>query len=49
MIYVIMHGRLGNQMFQYAFAKKIQKNRTDDISIYFGRVNKNNGIGRAHV
>lgn len=37
-----MHGRLGNQMFQYAFAKKIQKNRTDDISIYFGRVNKNN-------
>lgn len=38
-----MHGRLGNQMFQYAFAKKIQINRSDDISIYFGRVNQNNG------
>lgn len=40
MIYVIMHGRLGNQMFQFAFAKKIQKMRDDKISVYFGRVKK---------
>lgn len=38
-----MHGRLGNQFFQYAFAKKIQKIRTgDNISIYFGRVSRQN-------
>lgn len=39
MIYVIMHGRLGNQMFQYAFAKKIQEARSDDLIFYFGKVN----------
>lgn len=43
MIYIIMHGRLGNQMFQYAFAKKIQESRNDKISIYFGRVNRIGG------
>ena len=43
MIYVIMHGRLGNQFFQYAFAKKMQSLRTnDEIAIYFGRVQKRN-------
>lgn len=41
MIYVIMHGRLGNQMFQYAFARRLEKRRHDGISLYFGRVEKN--------
>lgn len=35
MIYIIMHGRMGNQFFQYSFAKLLQQHRTDGISIYF--------------
>ena len=37
-----MHGRSGNQFFQYALAKKIQALRDDKLSIYFGRVTKGN-------
>lgn len=41
MIYLKICGRLGNQMFQYAFAKKIQLlNRNDKIAIDFGDVDK---------
>lgn len=37
-----MHGRLGNQFFQYAFAKVLQNNRNDNLAICFEKVKKNN-------
>lgn len=43
MIYVIMHGRMGNQFFQYSFAKILQQHRTDGISIYFKDAHGHNG------
>ena len=35
MIYLDMHGRLGNQMFQYAFARWLQMKTGQDITIGF--------------
>jgi len=35
MIYLEVHGRLGNQLFQYAFARKLQIERQDKLTINF--------------
>ena len=47
MIYLEMAGRLGNQMFRYAFAKRIQELSNKQLIIDFKRVydsgNKNEG------
>ena len=38
MIYLEMHGRLGNQMFQYAAAKALQIETNQSIGISFRKV-----------
>lgn len=38
MIYVEMHGRLGNQLFQYAAARSLQIKTNQDICISFNKV-----------
>ena len=42
MIYVDMCGRLGNQMFQYAMARRIQVETGDEIAISSYTVAKDN-------
>lgn len=42
MIYISIGGRLGNQMFQYAFARQLHKHNPDEILIYnFDEVHRN--------
>ena len=43
MIKVKMNGRLGNQMFQYAFARHLQEKNGQDLFFDFSEVVKNNG------
>ena len=38
MIYLKMHGRLGNQFFQYAYAATLAAQRKDDIVIDFSEI-----------
>lgn len=38
MIYIKMHGRLGNQFFQYAYARILAKKRQDTIAIDFTNI-----------
>lgn len=38
MIYLVMCGRLGNQLFQYSFARRIQMETGQDLSIDFTAV-----------
>lgn len=47
MIYVQVHGRLGNQMFQYAFARWLQLNIDEPIVMNFSKVSsrENDGNG----
>lgn len=45
MIYVNMHGQLGNQMFQYAFARSIQNKTNEKITISYYEVEKNGWEG----
>ena len=35
-----MHGRLGNQFFQYAYARNLAKIRKDTITIDFSNIDK---------
>ena len=44
MIYLEMSGRLGNQMFRYAFAKKLQKLTNKELIIDFSRVYSSGSI-----
>lgn len=44
MIYLIMCGRLGNQLFQYAFARKVQLETGQDLAIDFTAIEQ---VGRA--
>lgn len=45
MIYVEMHGRLGNQMFQYAAARKLQLETDQRLLLNFKKVNGANTEG----
>ena len=45
MIYVEMHGRLGNQMFQYAAARALQEKNQQKIMLSFRQVNGANTEG----
>lgn len=46
MIYLEIAGRLGNQMFRYAFARKLQKELQEkDLIINFHRVDREEGTG----
>lgn len=46
MIYLEIAGRLGNQMFRYAFARKLQKELQEkDLVINFNRVDREEGQG----
>ena len=40
MIYLIMCGRLGNQLFQYAFARKVQQETGQDLAIDFTAIDQ---------
>jgi len=43
MIKVQMHGRLGNQLFQYAYARKIQIETGQKICICFCKIEGKGG------
>ncbi len=45
LIYIEMHGRLGNQLFQYAAARSLQEKTKQDICMSFRRVNGANSEG----
>ena len=47
MIYVEMHGRLGNQMFQYAAARALQEKNNQPIMLSFRKVIGANTEGTA--
>lgn len=49
MIYLNLHGQLGNQMFQYAFARALQKETKDDIIISYYCVEKMGWKGNLHL
>lgn len=40
MIYLVMCGRLGNQLFQYAFARKVQNETGQELAIDFTAINQ---------
>ena len=44
MIYIKMHGRLGNQFFQYAFARTLAEQRQDQITIDFSNIEEESAI-----
>lgn len=45
MIYVEMYGRLGNQMFRYAFARNLQeKYKNEKLSLNFNQMNNENSL-----
>ena len=46
MIYVEIHGRLGNQFFQYATARYLQIRTGQNIVLRFGKVNGSNTEGK---
>ena len=40
MIYLVMCGRLGNQLFQYAFARKVQQETGQDLAFDFTAIDQ---------
>lgn len=50
MIYLVMCGRLGNQLFQYAFARKVQQETGQDLAIDFTAIEQvGNGEWRNYL